>query len=70
MCACEMTDLPGCSVATTSTCKTKLECFDQPRTHGKHIFKNNFLEIAFQLLEENYLLTKLEHQIFRETTVK
>ena len=49
---CVLADLPGSSVATTSTCTTKLERFDEIRTSGKSDFENKFLEIVFQLLEE------------------
>ena len=49
---CILADLPGRSVATTSTCTTKLEHFDQIRTRGKSNFENKLLETVFQLLEE------------------
>ena len=49
---CEMTDLPGHSVAITSTCTTKLERFDEIRTHGKYNFKNELLEMIYQLSGE------------------
>ena len=52
MCICKMADLPGYLVATISMYTTKLEHFDEIRTHGKHNFKNKFLEMVFQLLEE------------------
>ena len=42
----------GRSVATTSTCTMKLECFDEIRTRGKNNLKNKFLEMDFQLLED------------------
>ena len=47
-----LTDLPGHSIATTSTYTTKLERFDEIRTRGQSNFEKEFLEIAFQLLEE------------------
>ena len=47
---CEMTDLLGRSVAITSMCTTKLECFDESRTWGNDNFENEFLEIVTQLL--------------------
>ena len=47
-----LADLPGHSIATTSTYATKLECFDEIRTRGKSNFENEFLEMVFQLLEE------------------
>ena len=50
-----LADLPGRSVATTSTCMTKLERFDAIRTRGKSNFKNEFLEMLFQLLEETII---------------
>ena len=46
----EMTDLPGRSVAITSTCTMKLERFDEIRTRGKYNFENEFLETVSQLL--------------------
>ena len=48
---CKMADLPGRSVAITSTCTTILECFDEIRTLGKYNFENEFLEGVSQLLE-------------------
>ena len=39
-----LADLPGRSVATTSTYTTKLERFDEIRTCGKCNFDNEFLE--------------------------
>ena len=42
----------GHSIATISTRTTKLERFDEIRTHGKDNFENKFLEMVFQLLEE------------------
>ena len=48
---CEMSDLPGRSVAITSTCTTKLECFDEIRTRGKCNFENEYLEMVSQLLK-------------------
>ena len=47
-----MVDLPGCSVAITSTCMIKLEGFDEIRTCGKRNFEKEFLEMVFQILEE------------------
>ena len=52
MCVFVLAELPGHSVATTSTCTTKLERFDEIRTRGKSHFENKFLEMVFQLLEE------------------
>ena len=52
MCVCEMVDLPGCSVAITSMCTTKLEHFVEYRTCGRRNFDNKFLEMVFQLLQE------------------
>ena len=49
---CILADLPGRSVNTTSTCTTKLERFDEIRTRSKSFFKNEFLEMVFQLLEK------------------
>ena len=49
---CEMADITGRSVATTSTYTTKLEHFDEIRTRGKCNFENEFLEMVFQLLEK------------------
>ena len=42
----------GRSVATTSTCTTKLERFDEITTRGKNYFESEFLETVFQLFEE------------------
>ena len=50
--ASDLADLPGHSVAITSTCMTKLERFDEIGTRGNHNFENNFLEIVFQFLED------------------
>ena len=49
-----MADLhvPGCLVAITSMCMTKLEHFDEIRTRGKRTFENEFLNMVFRLLEE------------------
>ena len=52
MCVCEMADLPGRSVAITSTCTMKLEHYDEIRTCHKCNFETKFLEIIFQLLEQ------------------
>ena len=52
VCVCVLADLPGCSLATTSTCTTKLERFDEIRTRGKSIFEDEFLEMLYQLLKE------------------
>ena len=49
---CVLADLSGRSVATTSTSMTNLEPFDKFRTGGKSNFETEFLEMAFQLLEE------------------
>ena len=49
---CVLSDLPGRSVATTSKCTTKLDCFDEIRTRSKSKFENEFLKMVFQLLEE------------------
>ena len=63
-----LTDLPGRSVATTSAYTTKLESFDEIRTRGKSNFESELLELATlsAFRRNNYLLTKLEHQMFRE----
>ena len=63
-----LADFPGRSIATTSTYMytPKLELLDEIRTHGQSNFENEFLEIV---RSNNYLLTKLEHRIFSETTV-
>ena len=45
---CALADLPGRSVATTNTCTTKLEHFDEIRIHGKSNFEDEFLEMVFQ----------------------
>ena len=47
-----LADLQCSSVATTSTCTTKLERFDEIRTRGISNFKSEYLEMAFQLLGE------------------
>ena len=49
---CVLADLPGRSVATTSTCTTKLQSFDEIRTHSKSNFENEVLEMLFYLLQE------------------
>ena len=65
-----LADLPGSSIATTSTYRTKLERIDEIRTRGKGNFENEFLEMGFSTFgRNNYLLMKLEHRIFRETMV-
>ena len=70
MCASVLADLPGCSVATTSTCTAKLECLDKIRTCGRSCFENEFLEEFFSAFQRNnYLLTNLKYQIFRQTMV-
>ena len=66
---CVLADLPGRSVATTSTYTTKLERFDEIRTPAKVVSKVNFSDGFSAFRRNNYLLTKLEHQIFRETMV-
>ena len=48
---CEMAVLPCRSIAITSTCTTKLKCFNEIRTRGKYNFKNEFLEMVSQFLE-------------------
>ena len=61
-----MADLPGHSLAITST--TKLERFDEIRIHGKRHFENKFLHRVFSIFTKNNdLSTKLDHQILRET---
>ena len=54
MCVCEMDDLPGHSVAFTSTCTTELDCFGKIRTRGKvHVsFKTNVYKWCLQLPQE------------------
>ena len=65
-----MADLPCHSVAITSMYTTKLECFDEIGTWGKHTFGNKFLKMLFPIFRRNnYLLTKLGGQIFRKNTV-
>ena len=46
-----LADLPGRSVATTSTYMTKLERFDEIKTRGKSNFENKFLEIVLFMNE-------------------
>ena len=60
-----MADLPGHSVAITSMCTTRLECFDKFGTRGKRNFETEILEIVFR--RKDYLLT-VGRRIFRETT--
>ena len=43
---CVLADLPGRSVATTNTCTTKLERFDEIRTRNKSNLENEFLEMV------------------------
>ena len=47
-----MADLLGRSVATTSTCVTKLVRCDEIIARSKSYFKSEFLEMVLQLLEE------------------
>ena len=47
MYVCEMADLPGCSVAITSTCTTKLGVLMKLEPCGEHNFENKFLEVIF-----------------------
>ena len=59
-CVCEMADLPYHPVAITSTCMTKLECFDKIGTHGKHNFKNKFLGMVFfSFWKKRLFITKI-----------
>ena len=52
---CALADLQGRYVATTSKCTTKLEHIDEIKTRGKSNFKNKFLEMVFQFLEETII---------------
>ena len=52
MCVYVLADLPGRSVATTSTCTTKLEGSEEIITCGKNNSENEFFEMVFQLLGE------------------
>ena len=52
---CILADLPGRSVATASTCMMKFKRFDEIKTRSKSNFKNEFLEMVFQLLEETII---------------
>ena len=47
---CEMYDIPGRSVAISSTCTTNLERFDEIRTRCKYDFEIEFLEMVSHLL--------------------
>ena len=47
-----MADLPGHSVAITSTCMKKLEHFDENGLRDKRNFDNELFEIVFKFLEE------------------
>ena len=47
-----MADLPGHSVAMTSTCMTKIGAFEEIGIRDEHNFENEFVEIFFQLLKE------------------
>ena len=50
---CKMADLPCCSVAFTSMCMMKLECFGKIKTHGKSMYYESvFAGMVFQLSEE------------------
>ena len=60
---CILADLPGHSVATTSTCMMKLKRFDEIRTRGKITLKTNFRD-GFSAFRN--LLTKLERQFTNE----
>ena len=65
-----LADLQGRLIVTTSTYMTKLEYFDEIRTRGKSNFENQLLEMVSGLSRRNnYLSMKLEHRIFRESTV-
>ena len=44
---CILADLPSRSVATTSTCMTKLEPFDKITTRDRSNFENKLLEMVF-----------------------
>ena len=66
----EMADLPGHLVAITTMCTTKFKHFYEIGTRGERNFEIEFSGLIFWFLEEMiFLLTKLEHRIFRETTV-
>ena len=52
MCVSVFADLPGCSIATTIAYTTKLERLDEIRSCGESNFKNEFLEMICQLLQE------------------
>ena len=54
-----MADLPGYSVAITSTC-TSLERFDEIGTGGKCTFENEFLEMAFRFIREILVVLYIE----------
>ena len=62
-------DLLGRSVATTSTCTTKLDGMMKLELVAKVLSKQIFRTGFSVFRRNNYLLTKLEHRIFRETMV-
>ena len=68
--ASDLADLPGHSVAITSTCTTKLERFDEIGTRGNRNFENEFSEMVFQILEEIISINEISCRIYRETTVE
>ena len=63
-----MADLPGHSVAITSMCTVKLEHFAKIGTGGKRNFGNQFLRWFSFFGRNNYLVMKLDRQVFREIT--
>ena len=64
-----MADLPGHYVGINSMCTTKLEHFDENGTRANIIRKLIFRDGLTVFGRNNYLLTKLECRIFRETMV-
>ena len=64
-----LADLPGCSIATTSTYMTKLGRLMKLELMAKVISKTNFRDGFSTLRRNNYLLMKMEHRIFKETMV-
>ena len=61
-----LADLPGHSVATTSTHTTKLERFDKIKLVAKVISETNFRDGLSAFRINNSLLTKLEHRILEK----
>ena len=54
-----MVDLPGHSVAITSTCTTKLERFDEIGTQDKRNFESKFFEMFYWFFKEIVIVNEI-----------